>query len=243
MKNIYSGVKVAEIADLATNIVVNYGEVGLPQDAYLESVMTELAGLSERITGALKHHKTIASLERQASRRYDAVAAVSGVVRTGKRFSDSAIQDSYAAIRSVVDELLPAIFDGNYGSQTALIANMLQQLSSPTMVHHVDVLPGMREAVANLVTAQDEFIAKRNEYQRMLLGKPEDAATELKDRIRELVNGSLMVHLEDRRKVQPDDYDDFAMLVDSLIGTVNERVRRRRKAKKRESSSAALGTV
>ena len=237
MQSLFHNVKVAEVADLASNLIKHFNETGIPEDAFLENAITDLDGLSKRIIGALKRAKSITSLESYAQRRGKSLSAIRSIMRAGKNLTDGTIAMSLAVLKTVFDEYLPAIAQSGYSGQTAFITSMLDQLAVAGMSHHVDAVPGMRLAVNDLAKAQNDFVEKRREYQRMSLREEEENATELSDRIRDLINGSLIVHLEDRRKVQPDEYADLALLVDSLVRECNLRVQRRRRGAKKESSS------
>ena len=238
MKRLYYGVWVAEIADLASNVCSLYHEgYGSETDAYLLSVMTDLEDLSKRIQGALKHNKTIASLEKYDAAREASIVAIANLAKAFNRLADSTIQSAWICVKPILDDFLPSISEGNYSSRTSLIDAMLARLEEPSVTSSVAALPGLAQILAELQAAQTAFVDKRLEYQKLALQDKTEMATDLKAEIMELINERLIVHLEAMNKVQPAAYGDFATLVDALVTKCNDKVRRRRKRKTKESSS------
>lgn len=238
MKKLLNGVWVAEIADLASNICSLYYEgYGTQKDAYLQNVMTDLEDLSTRINGAVKHNKTIASLEKYEAARETSIVAIANLAKAFNRLTDSTIQSAWTCVKPILDDFLPSISEGNQSSRTTLINVMLTRLAEPSMTSSVAALPGLEQVLAELQAAQTDFVGKRLEYLKLVLLDKSEIATDLKDEIMTLVNERLIVHLEAMSKVQPAAYGEFATLVDALVSKCNERVRRRRKRKTKESSS------
>lgn len=199
--------------------------------------MTDLEDLSKRINGAVKHNKTIASLEKYEAARETSIVAIANLAKAFNRLTDSTIQSAWTCVKPILDDFLPSISEGNQSSRTTLINVMLTRLAEPSVASSVATLPGLEQVLAELKAAQTDFVGKRLEYLKLVLQDKSEIATDLKDEIMTLVNERLIVHLEAMCKMQPAAYGEFATLVDALVSKCNERVRRRRKRKTKESPS------
>ena len=237
MKNVlFSGMKVAEVADLAHNIGGLFNSISAKfDDEYLLNVMADLDGLSKRISVVLNHSQIVTSLEKLDLHRDRCVSAILNLRRAYAKLSDDNIQSHWMSLKPVLEEYLSSISSGNYQSKTALVKSMLDKFSQPDMAVHVEALPGLELALKKLHEAQDAFVDMRLEYQKLALDGHPESATELKGQIVALLNGKLLLHLTDMSRVKPEIYGDFTTLVMNLVESSNGKVRRRRG--KKETSS------
>ena len=118
----------------------------------------------------------------------------------------------------------------NYSSQSNLVDSLLKDLSASDLVEAVAGLPGVAEAIANIITAQEEFTKIRANYDKELAQKgSKETATSLRKPLLELINNKLLTYLAAMKIANPTKYKVFSEDVAVIITSVNETIKARGK--------------
>ena len=229
MNRLLTTARTAEVDDTSDRLLVLYkNETALAEDTFLKPLFDEMQVFSDEITEAIKRDRVFSEMEDADNEVETRVRALNAVLKGYHAMPLAPYREAGKALHAVKDKYKLKILRLNYAEQSSNIEALLMDLSAPALKPHIDALPGVAEAIANVRSAQTDFTAKRVAYQKALaLNVDGDSAYKLKKPLLELINVKLIPYLVAMKMVEPAKYTHFADAVDQIISDTNATIRRR----------------
>lgn len=236
MNKLNKTARIAEIGDTSKRILDYYeADAGVKKDPYLKTLFTEIQNLTDKITEAIRKDKALSELDDA-----DAVrdSAISGIFKIVEGYAVMRIETLKTAGQHILQilENFRGIAKRNYTEESQLIEAMLKDLAP--LSTDIQALVGLPEAVAFLRTAQDNFAAKRQLYEKSQTeNKQTEVASAIKKPLTDVINLKLKPYLEAMKMANAQQYGTFADQVATAIETTNTAVDSR-SAKKKDDTKA-----
>ncbi|MDO5523045.1 MAG: DUF6261 family protein [Bacteroidia bacterium] len=229
MNKLSTSARTTEVDDTSDRLLVLYkDETALAEDPFLKPLFGEMQTLSDRITEAIKRDRVLSEMEDADAQVETATRSLNAVLKGYRAMPLEQYSTAGKALYAVMEKYKLKILRLNYADQSSNIEALLMDLSAPALRPHIDALPGVSEAVANLRAAQTDFTAKRVAYEKAVALNTQGAsASELKKPLLQLINARLVPFLTVSKMVNPDAFTHFADTVAQAIESTNAAVRRR----------------
>lgn len=230
MKKINSTIRVTELDAVSDAIVRIYkAEAALKNDEYLKPLMSEIEGLSARITKAVKSDKSVSSLD-EADRKRDEVIRSLGKLLTG--YSVIPTADKKAAGEKLLEifERYKGIIKENFASESSLIESMLTAFADKNLAPLIEKLEGVSYYISALRSAEDDFKTANDEFTQAASAKTE-SATLIRKPLLAAINDKLLPYIETMNTVKGGVYSAFHAKMNEEIERMNKTALKRRGAK------------
>ena len=236
MAKISSSVQVSELDATTDTLIRQFRASALAEDSFLKATFAELEDLSARITTANRQDAVLSKLDEADGVRDEAVRVLGNLI-SGYSFIPIAEKKAAAEkLKAVFDKYGKGIANANYATESGLIESLLEDLGAATLTGAINALDGMKEAVATLRAAQDEFAKAADSYTDAKTGKGESASS-LKKPILACVNGKIVPYLSATSQSGMTGYAEFAAKVEDEITRLNGAIAKRsKKAKSAETA-------
>lgn len=226
MKKVRNDVRIT-VADTVSDVLVRlYKDAAaksdaIGKDAALVTIMSEVERLSADITTAIKRDKVSTSLEDADSKR-DGIISSLFTLLAGYGAIPIAEKKAAADKLLAVTSKYKGIANEAYARESSLIESMLEDLSADDIADSIKTLDGVRELIASLRAAQDEFNTANDSATSALASKGE-SATAVKKTLVSAINEKLSPYITAMGAVNSD-YADFGAKADMEISKANASV-------------------
>lgn len=229
MNKLMTNARTTEVDETSDRLLVLYNEEpALAEEPFLKPTFSEMKTLSDDITEAIKRDRVLSEMEDADAEVETKVRALNAVLKGYSAMPMEQYSTAGEALYDVMAKYKLKILRLNYAEQSSNIEAMLMDYSAPELKPHIDALPGVSEAIANVRDAQTNFTAKRVAYDKAIaLNAAKVSASDLKKPLLELINSRLIPYLVAVKMADPDKYTHFADAVAQAIETTNATIRRR----------------
>lgn len=226
MKSLRTSARITEVADTATRLLILYKrETALANDAILKPLFTELTTLADQLSEVIKSDRAVSELDAADSRRDEVVRRMDKILQGYAAMPIEALQKSGERLNTIFAKYGVKITRENYAVESAHIESLLKDFADPALAADIQALTGVPEIIDALKTAQNVFNERRVTYeQELALQNIKLKSTELKKRILERINVSLLAYLTSVKSIKNEQYTHFIEGVSQIIADTNSAI-------------------
>lgn len=227
-----------EVNAVAGRISSAFHESSLEGDAILTPILVEIDAKNQELTIAVNRMKAESDLEAKDEVRDNSHHALYHFV-FGSTFSATAsTKDAANQLFTVLEHYGIGIVNDNYDTESSELDSLLLDLASPKLSAAIAALDGCGTLIADLQEAQDAFKAARLTFQEERAQEGQQLnATKLKQEVVALLNNKLIAVLNGLLISAEATYGEFAAVVNQIVETNNETVKKRKKEKPEPTES------
>lgn len=231
IKQLKPSARITEVADTAARILILYNrETALANDTILKPLFAEISSLTDQLSEAIKSDRKFSELDAADSYRDEVIRKVDKILQGYAAMPIEALQKAGERLYAVFAKYGVKITRENYATESAHIESLLSDLADPALASDITALTGVTEIINMLRTAQTNFNNLRVTYEQSIaLQSTKLKSSELKKRILERINVSLLSYLVSLKSLKNEQYTDFIEGVGQIIATTNSAIAVRNK--------------
>ncbi len=220
--------RIIETDSVAKGIYAGFQTSSLTEDQHLSKMMSELNGLSLRMTGAIGAVETESSLDEKDGERDGDTRDLFNFVKGQCSHPSKEIKESALVVWDTLDSFGIGIVSERYTIQTSLAKALLEKLADPSITAHIAKVPGVDTLIEKVKTSNDSFEVASLAYEHTKAHSTiKDSATDIKKEIIPLINNRVVVYLRAMATVDEPNFGEFTRVTAQLIDNTNKAIKNR----------------
>lgn len=235
MNKLNTSVKVTELGDTALRLVKAFKAVDAMQnDAFLTKTFAEIEKQATAMTAAVKSDQTLSKLEEADAQRDQAIRVLDKLLKGYENIPLENLKAHAKKLRDIFKKYGVKMTGENYASQSTLINSLLGDFSATELKPSIEVLTGVKEALAEIKTKQEAFAFIRSDYEKaQATQKEKQSATSLRRPLLDLINKKIVPYLTAMSIAQPELFKNLIAEASEIVTSTNEAIKVRSKKEKK----------
>ena len=231
MFKLKTAVRIIELGALVDTIIWDYdADEKVQIDAFIKSVLEQLKKINVGYTESIMKDKILSTLDKANTERDDAIRALQAVINGYALFPIESKRVLALPLKAIIDKYIKGgIINANYMSKSKMIESMMVDFAAESLAKSKEDLEGVSEAIASVRSAQDSFMAKKDDFITANTNKTASASS-YKKPIMTLINNKLVPYLDAMVIAENENCLSFASKIAEEISRMNETIDRRKGA-------------
>ncbi len=222
--------RTSEVYSAANRMILEFKNGDWSTETKLTSIYNEIEPLNISLEKAINQEKAISDLEVKDEIRDGLVQNIYYTINGFLHSPLPAFKDAAEAVDAIFARYGIDIINQSYSVESGFVKSMLSEFTGAEIQASIDALPGLRELINSLITAQTDFETARVEYDKASAGdKNKESATGIKKQVLASVNDKLVAYLKIMSIMDESTYGVLTDTVSKIIDDNNEQVKKRRK--------------
>lgn len=235
IKQLKPSARISEVADTGSRLLILFGkETALAEDKILKPLFITIKSDTDQLTLIIKSDREASDLDKADALRDEIIRNLAKILKGYTAMPIEALQQAGQRLYAIFEKYGLSIIRENYAVQSAHIESMLKDFAEPTAVADIAKLTGVAEVIAQLTKAQKDFNDRRVSYEQAIATKgSKTKSVELKKRLLNSINASLLPYLLSMKNLNQSEYISFANAVGQVIADTNAAISARSKKEKK----------
>lgn len=230
LNRIMSKSRITEIGTASVKISEAFDKGDWSTDPNLTGIFTELKTESALLNTAINRIKAESNLEAKDEVRDEKIRAVNYFLNGNVYNPNAEIKAAAIDIVKIFSKYGLCITKESYVTESSLVTSLLEQLAEPEIAAKIELLIGLPELVAELKTANDEFMAADYAFEEeKAKDGTKESASQIKNQVVDIINDKVVVYLKAMFLVNEPVYGYIARTVAQIIEDNNVAVKKRDK--------------
>jgi len=241
MFKLKTAVRIIELGALVDTIIWDYdADEKVQIDAFINSVLEQLKKINVGYTESIMKDKILSTLDKANTERDDAIRALQAVINGYALFPIESKRILALPLKAIIDKYIKGgIINANYMSKSKMIESMMVDFAAESLAKSKEDLEGVSEAIASVRSAQDSFMAKKDDFITANTNKTASASS-YKKPIMTLINNKLVPYLDAMVIAENENCLSFASKIAEEISRMNETIDRRKQPEQPEAVSQKI---
>lgn len=231
MKPLKTNARITEVADVGARLLILLGRETTPaDDKILKPLFVEIQTLTDQLSQAIKSDRALSQLDEADTLRDDVIRRIGKILQGYVASPITSIQQAATKLNTVFEKYGVSVARENYATESAHIESLLKDFANPSFSEYIKILPGVTEIIAMLAAAQKDFNDHRVTYEQALAFQSSQLkSAELKKRLLQRINASLLPYLGSLKSLNQKEYFPFIEGVSQIISNTNSGITARSK--------------
>jgi hypothetical protein len=229
IKKVITSSRTTEVSSVAMQIIDASQLKDWSADGHLSNLWGLLENKSNLLNGAIRQAKVISDLDELDGVSEDKIRALYYILLGYTHNPDEVIKKAANVLMDIFNRYGLGMFKESYAVQTSLTESLLGDFSADDIKVHLDALPGVKEAIAQVNEAHLAFKGAQLNYKSDVAKEDnQQNASEIKRDVIAIINNKLVVYLRAMVQVDEAQYAPMAQTIAKIISDNNENVKRRK---------------
>jgi len=238
---ILSRSQVDDISNTCNLISNDLSDRTFPNDPYINALVSKLATNNAALSNALKEVAATSELGKLDEARDNLLRVIFKEIDAKVLWPEEAISTAALLISDELDKYGYDTINMAYGTESANINALLQDMKKPEVSQAIAVLQGLDQLLTLLAEAQKNFEAAYLSFiDDNIQNESLAPASGISKEIRRLINRELNVYLSAMAKAKPETYGEAAKVVTEIIKNNNSKVRTRLKRNSKQGDAVEI---
>ena len=235
MKTLKTNARISEVADTGSRLLILFGkETALTEDRILKPLFVAIKSDTDLLTDIIKSDRQVSELDKADALRDEIIRNLVKILKGYTAMPIEPLQQAGKRLYAIFEKYGMGIIRENYAVQSAHIESMLKDFAEPAFASDIAQLTGVAEVIAQLTKAQKDFNDRRVSYEQATATQSSKTkSTELKKRLLNSINTSLLPYLISMKNLNQSEYIRFADAVGQVIADTNAAISARSKKEKK----------
>lgn len=221
-------IRIADMAGVADTINSELRQSSL-DDAHISAIQAEMEPLYTNLVTAINKDQAESDLDKYDTSRDEVYRSLLHLCKGYLYHPDAQVSKAAAKVDAVTDKYGFELTNQGYSAESALLDSLMADMALPEIAPSVEVLPGVKELKAQLLTEQDKFKAAEAVWLKARSEqKLSESATSVKHELLTVINDKLVIYLRAMSMINPEPYRALSSKLSLLIDQVNTVIKRRR---------------
>ena len=230
LNKLMSNSRASEVYSAANRMILEFKTGDWSTETKLTSIFNEIEPLNISLEKAINQEKAISDLEVKDEIRDGLVQNIYYTIKGFLHSPLASFKNAAEAVDAIFSRYGLEIINQSYSVESGFVKSMLSEFSGAEIQTSIDALPGLRDLINSLITAQTDFETARVAYDKASASdKSKESATEIKKQVLASVNDKLVAYLKIMSIMDESTYGILADTVSKIIDDNNEQVKKRRK--------------
>lgn len=221
--------KNAEVAAIVSRIVTLSSEYDWANDPHLTTMIKDLNALENRFKLALGRDSVLSTLSELDAVRDDYVRDLYYILKGATHNPIDNVRNSGEQLLAIFEKYGLETIHQSYAIESSLLNSLINDLSEKSATDLFKPITGMKEIVALVVKAQEEFETNRVSYEQARAEDVQETASTVKKEALQVLNETIITYLKTMAMINTTVYGKFSETIALMFKENNEQVRKRKK--------------